>query len=68
MGCYAALNVIKVAMDSAAARPEELVICNCTELSCRRSRQRPPAANHQPNSAERPPIGATSATDWLPSL
>jgi len=33
MGCYAALNVIKVAMDSVAARPEELVICNCTELS-----------------------------------
>ena len=33
MGCYAALNVIKVAMDSVAARPDELVICNCTELS-----------------------------------
>ena len=33
MGCYAALNVIKVAMDSMAARPDELVICNCTELS-----------------------------------
>jgi predicted naringenin-chalcone synthase len=33
MGCYAALNVIKVAMDSLAARPEELVACNCTELS-----------------------------------
>ncbi|MGO8852711.1 type III polyketide synthase [Mycobacterium sp.] len=33
MGCYAALNVIKVAMDSVAARPDELVICNTTELS-----------------------------------
>ena len=33
MGCYAALNVIKVAMDSVAARPGELVICNTTELS-----------------------------------
>ena len=33
MGCYAALNVIKVAMDSVTARPDELVICNCTELS-----------------------------------
>ncbi len=33
MGCYAALNVIKVAMDSVAARPHELVICNNTELS-----------------------------------
>jgi predicted naringenin-chalcone synthase len=33
MGCSAALNVIKVAMDSLAARPEELVIGNCTELS-----------------------------------
>ena len=33
MGCYAALNVIKVAMDSVAARPDELVICNNTELS-----------------------------------
>ena len=33
MGCYAALNVIKVAMDSVAARPDELVICNSTELS-----------------------------------
>jgi predicted naringenin-chalcone synthase len=33
MGCYAALNVIKVAMDSITARPDELVICNNTELS-----------------------------------
>ena len=33
MGCYAALNVIKVAIDSITARPDELVICNCTELS-----------------------------------
>lgn len=33
MGCYAALNVIKVAMDSLVARPDELVICNNTELS-----------------------------------
>ena len=33
MGCYAAMNVIKVAMDSLSARPDELVICNCTELS-----------------------------------
>jgi predicted naringenin-chalcone synthase len=33
MGCYAAHNVIKVAMDSLAARPDELVIANCTELS-----------------------------------
>ena len=33
MGCYAALNVIKTAMDSVAARPDELVICNNTELS-----------------------------------
>jgi predicted naringenin-chalcone synthase len=33
MGCYAAANVIKVAMDSLAARPDELVIGNCTELS-----------------------------------
>jgi predicted naringenin-chalcone synthase len=33
MGCYAAMNVIKVALDSLAARPDELVICNCTELS-----------------------------------
>ena len=33
MGCYAAANVIKVAMDSVAVRPDELVLCNNTELS-----------------------------------
>ena len=41
MGCYAALNVIKVAMDSVAARPDELVICNCTELSSAHVRDAP---------------------------
>jgi predicted naringenin-chalcone synthase len=41
MGCYAALNVIKVAMDSMAARPDELVICNCTELSSAHVRDTP---------------------------
>ena len=41
MGCYAALNVIKVAMDSVAARPDELVICNCTELSSAHVRDSP---------------------------
>lgn len=41
MGCYAALNVIKVAIDSVAARPEELVICNCTELSSAHVRNSP---------------------------
>ena len=41
MGCYAALNVIKVAMDSVAVRPEELVICNCTELSSAHVRNSP---------------------------
>jgi predicted naringenin-chalcone synthase len=41
MGCYAALNVIKVAMDSVAARPDELVICNCTELSSAHVRDTP---------------------------
>src|ERR1700739_1248969 len=41
MGCYAALNVIKVAMDSVAARPDELVICNCTELSSAHVRNSP---------------------------
>ena len=41
MGCYAALNVIKVAMDSVAARPEELVIGNCTELSSAHVRNSP---------------------------
>ncbi|AGB21577.1 putative naringenin-chalcone synthase [Mycobacterium sp. JS623] len=33
MGCYAAANVIKVAMDSVAVRPDEVVLCNNTELS-----------------------------------
>ncbi|WP_231989633.1 type III polyketide synthase [Mycobacterium sp. 852002-51057_SCH5723018] len=41
MGCYAALNVIKVAMDSLAARPQELVIGNCTELSSAHVRDNP---------------------------
>jgi len=41
MGCYAALNVIKVAMDSLAARPDELVIGNCTELSSAHVRDSP---------------------------
>ena len=41
MGCYAALNVIKVAMDSLAARPDELVIGNCTELSSAHVRNSP---------------------------
>ena len=41
MGCYAAANVIKVAMDSLAARPDELVIGNCTELSSAHVRKSP---------------------------
>ncbi|HUM00199.1 MAG TPA: type III polyketide synthase, partial [Mycobacterium sp.] len=41
MGCYAAANVIKVAMDSVAARPDELVIGNCTELSSAHVRKNP---------------------------
>ena len=41
MGCYAALNVIKVAIDSVAARPDELVICNNTELSSAHVRATP---------------------------
>jgi predicted naringenin-chalcone synthase len=41
MGCYAAGNVIKVAMDSLAARPDELVIGNCTELSSAHVRDHP---------------------------
>jgi predicted naringenin-chalcone synthase len=41
MGCYAALNVIKVAMDSVAVRPEEMVVCNCTELSSAHIRDTP---------------------------
>lgn len=31
MGCYAAFNVIKCALDAIAARPDELVLANCTE-------------------------------------
>jgi predicted naringenin-chalcone synthase len=33
MGCYAAFNALKVAMDGLAARPDEAVLVNCTELS-----------------------------------
>jgi predicted naringenin-chalcone synthase len=33
MGCFAAFNVLKVAMDSLAARPDEHVLVNCTEFS-----------------------------------
>lgn len=33
MGCFAAFNVLKVAMDSLSARPDELVLANCTESS-----------------------------------
>jgi predicted naringenin-chalcone synthase len=33
MGCFAAFNVLKVAMDSLAARPDELVLVNCSEFS-----------------------------------
>jgi predicted naringenin-chalcone synthase len=32
MGCYAAFNVIKVAMDCLAARPNESVLGNCSEF------------------------------------
>lgn len=32
MGCHGAFNALKVAMDSLAARPEEDVLVNCTEL------------------------------------
>jgi len=32
MGCYAAFNALKVGMDSLAARPDEDVLVNCTEL------------------------------------
>lgn len=41
MGCYAAFNVIKVAMDSLAVRADELVICNSTELSSAHLRDTP---------------------------
>jgi predicted naringenin-chalcone synthase len=32
MGCYAAFNAIKVALDALAARPDEAVLVNCTEI------------------------------------
>lgn len=32
MGCYAAFNVIKTALDSVSARPDELVLANATEV------------------------------------
>lgn len=32
MGCHAAFNALKLAMDSLAARPDEDVLVNCTEL------------------------------------
>ncbi|MCG8417444.1 MAG: type III polyketide synthase [Proteobacteria bacterium] len=33
MGCFAAFNGLKVAMDAAVARPHEDVLVNCTELT-----------------------------------
>lgn len=41
MGCFAAFNVLKVAMDSLAARPEEQVLINCTEFSSLHYRPKP---------------------------
>ena len=32
MGCYAAFNALKVALDALVARPDEAVLINCTEL------------------------------------
>jgi len=32
MGCYAAFNALKVALDALAARPDEDVLVNCTEI------------------------------------
>ncbi len=32
MGCYAAFNAIKVGLDALAARPNEAVLINCTEI------------------------------------
>lgn len=32
MGCYAAFNVLKVALDALAARPDELVLVACAEV------------------------------------
>jgi predicted naringenin-chalcone synthase len=33
MGCYAAFNTIKVALDAVTARPEELALAGCVEFS-----------------------------------
>jgi alkylresorcinol/alkylpyrone synthase len=33
MGCYAALTALRTAVDALAARPDELVLVNCTELT-----------------------------------
>lgn len=33
MGCFAAFNALKVAIDSLAARPDEHVVVNCSEFS-----------------------------------
>ncbi|XXF77612.1 type III polyketide synthase [Myxococcaceae bacterium GXIMD 01537] len=41
MGCFAAFNVLKVAMDSLAARPDEHVLVNCTEFSSLQFRPEP---------------------------
>jgi predicted naringenin-chalcone synthase len=41
MGCFAAFNVLKVAMDSLAARPEEHVLVNCSEFSSLHYRPEP---------------------------
>lgn len=41
MGCYAAFNVLKVAMDGLAARPDERVLINCTELCSMHFRPEP---------------------------
>ncbi len=43
MGCFAAFNVLKVAMDSLAARPDEHVLVNCTEFSSLHFRPDPTA-------------------------
>ncbi len=41
MGCFAAFNVLKVALDSLAARPDEHVLINCTEFSSLQFRPEP---------------------------
>lgn len=41
MGCFAAFNVLKVAMDSLAARPDDHVLVNCTEFSSLQFRPEP---------------------------